>query len=317
MPSLYVPPFYRVLDRKHGGWTKVSDLVGKYSECWSGDAFCPVRAKKIVTDCSVLLVDAVTILGAAEKTESVVVSYKWPAPPVKTFPPSSSSCTPTCFLRDHEVLAFKDFATKKKDMRNGRDYYIVPIKRCHALTFIKSALHKVVGKSLVIYEDDIKSSTDVCENGMTRCGQLHMQHYVDVALSLKGNLLRATKWKREHTEIVDSHLPMASWRRLRRALAVCGVTNNYSFKVRRICTLRGVTKRRVRLLLSAPDFCRNVKEKLPHVERISAVKSKQNRQKPITWIELFWKEEDEYSETMIVEGVRLWPILTFIPPETK
>ena len=302
----------------------MSDLVGKYSECWSGDAFCPVTAKKIVIDCSVLLVDAVTILGAGEKTESVMVSYKWAAPPVKTYPScssssSSSSTTPTCFMRDHEVLAFKDFATKKKDMRNGRDYYIVPIKRCHTLTFVKSTLHKEVGKSLVIYEDDIKCSTDVCENGMTRCGQLHMQHYVDVALSLKGNLQRATKWKREHMEIVDAHLPMASWRRLRRALAVCGVTNNYSFKVRRISTLGGVTKRRVRLLLSAPDFCRTVKEKLPHVERICAVKSKQNRQKPITWIELFWKEEeeDEYSETMIVEGVRLWPILTFIPPETK
>lgn len=302
MPSLLVPQCYHVLDKDHGGWLELSKMTKGSGQCWTGDKFCHVNVRKVKTeDTRLLLLDAVTLFGEGEGTGCLNVCYIWQPPPLLSDQPSYS---PTCFLRDHEVLAFRDFARKKRDINSVRDYFILPRNRCDHFSFIPRSLFKHVGHSRVIYDDDLPCQEQkLCEKCMDRCGQLHLRHYVDVAIGMKGHNRPATRGKSNHIEIVDAHLPMSSWRRLRRTVSVCGMTNMYSFKVREIHPSHGLRKRRVRLRFSSKDLKSMIKENLPHVDTITSVSNK--TKVTITWSEITWDEND--SETMIVEGIQIWP----------
>ena len=307
MPSILVPSSYKILEKNHCGWVEVSKLGDGYAECWTGETFCQVSLRKTVKeDSMLLLLDAVTLLAAGENTEKINVCYKWQSPPVQE---ANKKATSTCFLRDHEILAFKDFAQQKINQSNKREYFIMPQSHCNTFSFIHEIPYRLHGKSIVIYKDDLPYVRNNCERGMERDGQLHLHHYMDMALALKGNKRHKTKDKADYIEIFSSHLPISSWRRLRRAVSLCGQTNSYSFKVREICPSgeKKKKKRRVRLRFVEQDTsCLTVKEKLPHTDTIHAVKY--HDKIPMTWIEIEWNEEE--SKTIIIEGIQIWPVNT-------
>lgn len=300
MPSIFVPSSYKILEKKRNGWVEVSKLANGYAECWTGKTFCQVSLTKTVNqDRMLLLLDAVTLLAAGDNTETINVCYKWQSPPVV-----EQFTNPTCFVRDHEILALKDFATRKKDQRNQREYFTVPQDRFKTFTYLTKIPNKLRGKSVVIYDDDLPDVENACERGTETDGQLHLHHYMDIALALKGNRRQQTKHKADHTEIVSSYIPISSWRRLRRAVSLCGVTNSYSFKVRELCPFTGKKRRRARLrFVNEETLCMTVKEKLAHTDTIQAVRYKEEKL-PVTWIEIEWNEEK--SKTIIIEGVQIW-----------
>ena len=303
MPSILVPGSYKILERNHGGWIEVSSCVDKNVECWMGETFCQVTCKKVLQEGSMLLLlDAVTLLGAGQGTETIDVCYKWKSPP-DTKQVSQTLAAPTCFIRDHEILALKDFAREKRDPTSCRDYFILPQNRSQHFKFIHQIPYKLHGKSLWIYKDDLPYVDNICEKGMTRDGKLHLHHYMDMALALKGNIRQRTQHKTDHIEMVSSHLPLYSWRRLRRAVSLSGLTNLYSFKVMEISPSGEKKKRRARLRFLETSSCDGVKEKLPHTDTIQAVKY--NGKEPMSWIEIVWNEEE--SKTIIVEGIQIWP----------
>lgn len=301
MPSILVPSSYKILDKKYGGWIEVSKIANGNAECWTGEIFCQVSCTKTATEENkFLLLDAVTLLGAGNHTERIEVCYKWPTPSLMK--QKNHEQSPTCFIRDHEILALKDFSKRKMNPKNNREYFIIPQTHCHQLNFLNQIPYKLQGKSIVIYNDDLPYVDNVCEKGMDPDGQLHLHRYMDMALSLKGNLRQRKQNKAEHIEIASSHLPLSSWRRLRRAISLSGLTNSYSFKVNEICGREKKKKRRVRLRFLDAS-CEGVKEKLPHTEIIQAVKY--NGKERMSWIELEWKEEE--SKAIIIEGIQLWP----------
>lgn len=301
MPSLLIPSSYKILEKNHGGWIEVSKFVNRNAECWTGEKYCRMSFKKTAQEGSMLLLlDAVTLLAAGQCTESIRVCYKWKSPSVGK--QVSKPVGPTCFIRDHEILAVQDFARKKTDQTNNREYFLLAKKHCPHFKYIHQIPYKLRGKSILIYKDDLPYVDNICEKGTTRDGQLHLHHYMDMALTLKGYRRQRTKHKADHLEIVSSHLPLCSWRRLRRAISLCGIPNSYSFKVTEICPSGEKKKRRARLRFQNGS-CKTVKEKLAHTETIQAVKC--NGTESMTWIEMEWNEQD--SNTVVVEGIQIWP----------
>ena len=301
MPSILVPSSYKILEKNRNGWVEVSKLANGFAECWTGQTFCRVSLRKTVEeDTSLfLLLDSVTLLAAGDKTETINVCYKWQPPPVV-----EKFTNPACFIRDHEILALKDFATRKKDKRNQREYFTVPQDRFATFTHLKNIPNRLRGKSVVIYEDDLPDVENACERGIETDGQLHLRHYMEIALALKGNRRQQTKNKADHTEMFASYIPISSWRRLRRAVSLCGVTNSYSFKVREICPFTGKKRRRVRLrFVNDEETCMTVKGKLAQTYTIQAVRYKEEKL-PVTWIEIEWNEEE--SKTIIIEAIQIW-----------
>lgn len=345
MPSLLVPTNYHILEKSSGGWIPMSKCLataGCISYAWSGQGqFVPITVVPMKTEhenelkeqnMKLLLFDSVTLLGAGEDTDTVKACYTWQLPFDKTEEKKNKYSLHTqCTCKDHRIAAIKDIARRHVDVKSKRVEFIFHKKRFDQILALFSnetkenlPCHPIGKASVGIFEDDLPVSNcsfnKLCERCFDACGKTHMRHYVETCLLLKGNPIKKSRTKHAHIEITDEHLPVKTWRKLRRAISVCGLKSVYSLKVRNI-SLGKRNRRRMRVrfqnpssisvsccssslpsLLSGPKYSTNVKENV-FVENIKSITSNVTLQSK-TWVKIQWKDK---HQPIVIEGIQIWP----------
>jgi hypothetical protein len=337
MPSLHVPMNYNILERSSGGWIPMSQCissVGGVLYAWNGiDNYVAITITRVLPSFGgqnvkmkdVLLLDSVTLLCGGKDIESVNACYIWSLPKPESGFLNGRQHIISCTCKDHRLSAIKDFAKTKDDKKSKRKMYVIKRKRFEnmlsmltndAYDNFDDIPYHPIGKSLIgVYNDDFpvpqRSFNKLCEKFTDTNSRIHLKHYVETCLLLKGQRVKKCKTKNEHIEISDDSIPLKVWRKLRRAVCLCGIGNTYSMKVRQT-SHKNRTKRLVRLRLQPPSMsstCQHpamiheytVKENV-FVDTVKATES-EIKLDTNSWVELSW---DSIDTPIVIEGIQIW-----------
>lgn len=269
MYEIYVPSWYHVYEKLSATWKPVEKLTGMENlSCWNGTIFTPIVVSRSPSAYSVdklAVIDAVTMLGLGDGICRVLSCTQWVPPWLDNDIISGCECKFT--VKEGAVQAIHDFgrAVPQSNCSNVRAYAL-PKHRLEGVYRILPELDPPImqGKTALVPVPLKPSRGQLCESGTTEACRRHGMSYVETVLALKGRVQRQRD-RNQHVEIRDDglHLPPHAFRRLRRIMSTCGISNRYSFRVLAGKNGKGRReRRRVRLGISGslPIECLNVKE---------------------------------------------------------